>query len=451
MTSSLDKIPVTVLTGFLGSGKTTLLNRILSENHGLRIAVIENEFGEVGVDQDLVINADEEILEMNNGCICCTVRGDLIRILGTLAKRRNKFDRVLIETTGMANPGPVAQTFFVDDDVRELYALDGIVTLVDAVHLPQQIGRNNEVAEQLAFADVVVLNKLDLVAPEVADDLEHRVQKLNALARVVRSDPAGKAQVPVQAVLGIGGFDLARTLERAPAFLEPEYPFEWCGAFDLSAGEASLSISPGPDPSIGVLVLAADGPVSSQQGAIEAADLLFLEEGQQLTDSGSIPLEARVELAAPDSGARARFGLPIKQAGRYWVFTQHGPEEFDLRIHAANGVACEPADSRAFKATHTHDDGVGSISFRTDRALDFNRFQAWMDDVLRHYGTELYRFKGVLNVAGSSQRVIVQGVHMLVDSATDPWGDRPRETRLVFIGRGLPDEALMAGFERCLV
>ena len=158
-----NRIPVTVLTGFLGSGKTTLLNRILTESHGQRIAVIENEFGDIGVDQELVINAEEEIFEMNNGCICCTVRGDLIRILGNLMTRRDKFDRIVLETTGLANPGPVAQTFFVDEGMREEFALDGIVTMVDAQHFDQQLQESEETRTQIAFADVIVLNKTDLV------------------------------------------------------------------------------------------------------------------------------------------------------------------------------------------------------------------------------------------------------------------------------------------------
>jgi G3E family GTPase len=157
------KIPVTVLTGFLGSGKTTLLNRILSESHGLRIAVIENEFGKIGIDQDLVINVDEEIFEMNNGCICCTVRGDLIRILGELSQRKDKFDRIILETTGLADPGPVAQTFFVDQVVSEQFELDGIITLVDAKHIIQHLDNTEEVLSQIAFADRIILNKIDLI------------------------------------------------------------------------------------------------------------------------------------------------------------------------------------------------------------------------------------------------------------------------------------------------
>ena len=185
-------IPVTILTGFLGSGKTTLLNRILKEEHGKRIAVIENEFGEVGIDQALVIDADEEIFEMSNGCICCTVRGDLIRVLGNLMKRRDKFDYVLVETTGLADPGPVAQTFFMDDEIRAEFALDGIVTLVDAAHIEQQLGRSDESTEQIAFADVLVLNKTDLVDDDALDRLEARLRDMNRMARVVRSERADR-------------------------------------------------------------------------------------------------------------------------------------------------------------------------------------------------------------------------------------------------------------------
>ena len=219
---SETQIPVTVLTGYLGAGKTTLLNRILSENHGKKYAVVINEFGELGVDNDLVVDADEEVFEMNNGCICCTVRGDLIRILGGLVKRQGskagrKFDGIIIETTGLADPAPVAQTFFVDETVRSRTRLDAIVTVVDAKNLLARLEDSHEAQEQVAFADVIVLNKTDLVTPEELDQVEARIRTINRFARVHRTT---RAAVPVADVLDQGAFDLARVLEREPAFLE---------------------------------------------------------------------------------------------------------------------------------------------------------------------------------------------------------------------------------------
>ncbi|TDD37453.1 GTP-binding protein [Nonomuraea terrae] len=223
MTTSADgRVPVTVLTGFLGSGKTTLLNRILTEQHGLRIAVIENEFGEVGIDDALVLDAEEEIFEMNNGCICCTVRGDLIRILGALMRRRDKFDHILIETTGLADPAPVAQTFFMDDEIAAQLRLDAIVTLVDAAHVLRHLdeakpeGVENEAVEQIAFADRVVLNKTDLAGQDTIDEVISRIRAINAPVEVI---PARHAEVDLARIMDVGAFDLDRVLRDDPAFL----------------------------------------------------------------------------------------------------------------------------------------------------------------------------------------------------------------------------------------
>jgi G3E family GTPase len=213
------QIPVTVLTGYLGAGKTTLLNRILSENHGKKYAVVINEFGELGVDNDLVIDADEEVFEMNNGCICCTVRGDLIRIVSQLVKRKGQLDGIIIETTGLADPSPVTQTFFVDDQVKTRSRLDAIVTVVDAKHLLARLEDSHEAEEQVAFADVIVLNKTDLVTPEALDDVEVRIRSINRSARVLR---AQKADVPIGELMDQGAFDLGRILEMEPDFLAGE-------------------------------------------------------------------------------------------------------------------------------------------------------------------------------------------------------------------------------------
>ncbi len=217
--SQSSPIPVTVITGFLGAGKTTLLNLILTGNHGKRIAVIENEFGEVGVDNQLVIQSDEEIFELNNGCICCRVRGDLIRILAKLSQRRDKFDAVLIETTGLADPGPVAQTFFTDAEVKESFALDGIVTVVDAKHVGLHFDDTREVREQIGFADVILLNKTDLVTPAELEKTEARIRKMNPFAKLYRT---ANSTVDLDKVLNIGGFDLKRALELEPDFLKVE-------------------------------------------------------------------------------------------------------------------------------------------------------------------------------------------------------------------------------------
>lgn len=328
--SNIARTPVTILTGYLGAGKTTLLNRILTGQHGRRIAVIENEYGEVGIDHDLVVNADEEIFEMNNGCICCTVRGDLIRILGGLMKRKDKFDHVLVETTGLADPGPVVQTFFMDDDMKEAFFVNGVVTLVDAMHILQHIDDSHEAQEQIAFADVVLLNKADLVGPADLDSLERRIRSANALTKIHRTV---NAEIDLANVLDIGGFNLDHAMELDPHFLD----------------------------------------------------------------------EDEVD--------------------------EHGHHHHD----------------------HEHDSEVSSVGIIVDGDCDGPRLNAWLSELVRTDGADIFRMKGVFAVAGNPDRVIFQGVHMLIDAANGgPWGDRLRQNRLVFIGRNLDREALNAGFRACL-
>ena len=444
-----ERIPVTVLTGFLGSGKTTLLNRILAESHGQRIAVIENEFGEIGVDQDLVINADEEIFEMNNGCICCTVRGDLVRILGELVKRRDRFDRIILETTGLANPGPVAQTFFVDDTVSAQFVLDGIVTLIDAKHVDLHLSESEEAREQVAFADVIVLNKLDLVDPERATAVERRIRAMNAMARIVR---AQRAQLPIEEVLGVGGFDLARALEYKPTFLEPEYPFEWVGAFELEAGDYNLLIQEGPDPAMKIAFCKAGREDKGDpKRAAERAFPWFSGDASRVRPGSRIETSNKVRLLELDAAGEKRFRLFVREPGHYWLLTEHTPEEFGLEVRAADGGLCVPRSTRVFDAGHSHEDAVASFSIETDAPLDPNRFRDWLSRELQANGANIYRMKGFLNLKGIDERIVIQGVHMLVDNASlGRWGPRPKRTQLVFIGKNLDPVRMRQDFEICL-
>ena len=215
-----DKIPVTVLTGYLGAGKTTLLNRILSEDHGKRYAVIVNEFGEIGIDNDLVVGADEEVFEMNNGCVCCTVRGDLIRVLSGLMKRKGGFDAIIVETTGLADPGPVAQTFFMDEDVQTKTRLDSVTTLVDAKYVMQRLDDSKEAREQVAFADQILLNKIDLVSEAELEAVEVRLRGLNPLAPIRRTE---RAKIALDQILNQNRFDLERITDIRPEFVNPPH------------------------------------------------------------------------------------------------------------------------------------------------------------------------------------------------------------------------------------
>ena len=231
----MSQVPVTVLTGYLGAGKTTLLNRILTENHGKRYAVIVNEFGEIGIDNDLVVDTDEEVFEMNNGCICCTVRGDLIRILVGLMKRKEKFDAIIIETTGLADPSPVVQTFFVDEDVKEKTRLDSITTVVDAKHIAHRLKESNEAVEQIAFADQILLNKVDLVTAEELTKVEKTIRSLNPLAPIHRTE---RCSIDLDKVLSRNAFDLAHALELKPHLLDGE---EHDHEHESGIGSVSLS------------------------------------------------------------------------------------------------------------------------------------------------------------------------------------------------------------------
>ncbi|MBI1274134.1 MAG: GTP-binding protein [Alphaproteobacteria bacterium] len=352
-----EQTPVTVLTGYLGAGKTTLLNRILSEQHGKKYAVVVNEFGEIGIDNELVVNSDEEIFEMNNGCICCTVRGDLIRILGGLMKRAGGFDGIIIETTGLADPGPVTQTFFADEDVAAKTRLDGIVTVTDARYLPLRLKDSREAAQQIAFADIVLLNKTDLVSPPELDAIERTIRSINSTAKIIRAE---KCAVPLESVLGLGAFDLKRILERDPHFLEPEKAHDH--------------------------------------------------------------------------------------------HHDHGHDhDHTCDEHCGHDHDHAHAHEHKHGHNHVHESGIASLSFSSEKPLDPARFENWMADLRANKGPDLLRYKGILNLKGSEERFVVQGVHMMMDAATlPPWkAGEKRISRLVFIGRDLNEAELRAGFEAC--
>ena len=442
-----NQVPVTVLTGFLGSGKTTLLNRILTENHGKRIAVIENEFGEVGVDNDLVIGAEEEIFEMNNGCICCTVRGDLIRILGNLMKRRDKFDYIMVETTGLADPGPVAQTFFMDAEMEEKLQLDSVTTVVDAKHIWQHIDDSNEAREQIAFADVILLNKIDLVTEEELDQLEARIRSMNAAAKIYRTK---NAAVEMDKILNVGGFDLDRAMEVDPQFMEPEYPFEWAGVYNFSADTHKLVLQEGPDPTMKV----AFAPVNEStdealKGAVEPVVMVFSDDEHELSAGGTLQPGGqliKLNLTADE----LRFDVQIDHPGAYALFTEHHPDEFQAQLFGS-GTLVKPVVEYEFKPDHEHDDEVTSVGITTPGDLDPDRLNDWIGDLLRTKGLDIFRMKGILSIKGQPDRFVFQGVHMLFDGRPDrPWGGEPRYNSLIFIGRNLDRAELTEGFEACL-
>ena len=450
MDNSSNKVPVTILTGFLGSGKTTLLNRILSEQHGKRIAVIENEFGEVGIDQALVINAEEEIFEMANGCICCTVRGDLIRVLGNLMKRRDKFDYVVVETTGLADPGPVAQTFFMDDEISSEFSLDGIITLVDTFHINQQLGRSDESTEQIAFADVIVLNKTDLVKETELDKLEARLRKMNKMAKFIRSE---MANIPINSVLDKSAFNLDQALIRRPTFLEPEYPFEWTGIYPTKSGKYKIIMSEGPDPSMSLVIeLGQNTDDLDLRNGAERCVRLYAEDAETIEPGELIPKGKHVNLNLESSGQK-EFNIEIEKDTKIGLFAQHTAEEFNMKLIEVDNNDEVPVEiERTWVAQHEHDDEVGSFSIERDGDLDEEKLQAWISKLLREKGVDIFRMKGFLSIAGESNRFVFQGVHMIFSGKPDrPWGSLPRRNQLVFIGRNLDEKEMRKGFEDCLV
>lgn len=360
------KIPVTVLTGYLGAGKTTLLNRILSEQHGKKYAVIVNEFGEIGIDNALVVGADEEIFEMNNGCICCTVRGDLIRILGGLMKRAAGFDGILVETTGLADPAPVAQTFFVDPEVAAFAALDSIVTVVDARHLPLRLKDSKEAEEQIAFADIILLNKTDLVTADELRIIERAIRKINAYARIIRTE---RCAVPLDQVLGQGSFDLQQILARAPDFLEEK--------------------------------TAEHDHDHHHHHHAEAAD--------------------------DDEDGHA--------------CCAHHDHHHDHSHHHHGHDHANPI----------HNSDITSLSLTMEQPLDPAKFDDWMGELRATKGPDLLRYKGILCFKDNPQRMVVQGVHMMLDgNQLGAWRpDEAKQSRLVFIGRQLDEAALKRGFAAC--
>jgi G3E family GTPase len=447
-TADDHRVPVTVLTGFLGSGKTTLLNRILTENHGLRLAVIENEFGEVGIDHELVVNAEEEIFEMNNGCICCTVRGDLIRILDNLMKRRDRFDRILIETTGMAEPGPVAQTFFVDPEIQERLRLDGIVTIVDAHHVDQHF-ESDEVLTQIAFADVVLLNKVDLIGDADQASLEQRIKTINSQAAIHRTV---QADVDLASVLDIGGFDLKRALAMDALFLEPEYPFEWGGVIRLDGEPTHLILGDGPDPRMSILLVpAASADEAGLAGAVNHAVVTYADPEPIALDSGGTVTAGDHRFLLRLNGA-AEFLLNAAEPGTYAVFTEHHPDEFEARFEDASGIAVAVTAAREFRPDHEHDDEIASVGITVEGDVDWERLQTWLTTLLGEQGADIFRSKGVISVRDNDRRFVFQGVHMLLDTSLDrPWGpNETRISRLVFIGRNLDRTELERGFSGCL-
>lgn len=443
-------IPVTIFTGFLGAGKTTLLNRVLRENHGKKIAVIENEFGEVGVDNELVLNADEEFFEMNNGCICCTVRGDLIRILHKLLTREQPVEHVIIETTGLANPAPVAQTFWLDETLLHRYRLDAIVTVVDARHFWLHVDENEQCKEQVAFADVVLINKADLANAAEIDRIERRVKSMNIAATLYRTQ---NAEIDLDKILNIHAFDLSAKTQLHPDFAAEEFPFEYMGIYALNAGEHRIKLSKGPDATIDILLVRLEAYSDEQiTRAKNTAVRKFAETPTCFQGGETIGFAANLcRLAAQDNSQTFHFSIAAD--GTYALFTEHTPAEFDMQVvRTETQQNMTPLESYELGHSHEHDELVSSVGIENETPVDEQKMEFWLGYLASTKGQDIYRMKGILHIAGRDERYVFQGVHMILGCRAERlWhpGEK-RRNQMVFIGKNLNRQELLADFALCL-